>query len=259
MAKKIKQIYYPKLLVFLVVWLCLGCSSVPSKKIRIATAANMQFAMEALVTSFTAETAIACELIIGSSGKLTAQIIAGAPYDIFVAADMKYPNELFNRGYAVKPSKVYAHGTLVLWTLDHRIVPSLSVLKSDVVPYIAIANPSIAPYGKAAIEVLKANGLYAEVKQKLVYGESIAQTNQFINSGAARIGFTAKSVVLAPRLRKKGNWISIPDSLHTKIDQGMVQIKRDTSADEAAAFYNFLTSEKAKVILRNFGYIVTER
>ena len=236
-----------------------GSGETDQKKITIATAANMQFAMEELIKVFTEKTGIECDLVIGSSGKLTAQISEGAPYDIFVSANMKYPNEIFKKGLAVSEPSVYAYGKLVLWTTNDGIEPSLGILSSNKIEHIALANPKTAPYGIAAEEVLKKNDLLEVLGDKFVYGESISQTNQFITSGSANIGFTAKSVVLSPQMIDEGKWIEISDSLYSPIDQGIVLIKRDEGDLESAKeFKDFLFSEDAQEILIKFGYDINE-
>ncbi len=229
----------------------------PIPKITIAVAANMQFAMKALTHTFAKEAGIECDLVISSSGKLTAQIKEGAPYDLFISADMKYPDVLYKAGLAIQKPEVYAYGKLVLWSMDSSIKPSLSILKSNRIKHIASANPKTAPYGVATIQVLKRDGLFNSVKSKLVYGESISQTNQFIISRSAQVGFTAKSVVLSPEMKGQGNWIELDPESYSPIAQGVIIIKR-TQKEEANAqkFYNFLFSQEAKEILKNFGYSV---
>ena len=172
--------------------------------LTIATAANMQFAMEDMIRAFEVAADISCELVVSSSGKLTAQIHEGAPFDILISADMKYPEDLYRAGLTETPPQVYAYGKLVLWSLQDSLELSLQALKSPNVRHVALANPETAPYGKAALEVLQYHGIYEEVREKLVFGESIAQTNQFIISKAAEAGFTAMSVVLAMWISASG-------------------------------------------------------
>ncbi|MBS9461668.1 molybdate ABC transporter substrate-binding protein [Flagellimonas sp. 389] len=225
----------------------------------IATAANMRYAIEDLVKAFTKETGIQCDLVISSSGTLTAQIKEGAPYDVFISADTKYPNDIFKSGLAKNPPKIYAYGKLVLWTMTENIVPSISILNDDSIDHIAIANPKIAPYGKAAISVLNHYKLLDKIEGKLVYGESISQTNQFILSASAELGFTSLSVVLAPELKEKGTWIELENHLYKPIAQSVVQIAHEkVNANSSKKFYDFLFSKKAKEILKNFGYSVDE-
>ncbi|PKV49066.1 molybdate transport system substrate-binding protein [Aquimarina sp. MAR_2010_214] len=244
-------------LTYLTVTTTIGCQRKQEEKLTIAVAANMQFAMKELSKAFTVQTGIVCDLIISSSGKLTAQIKEGAPFDIFVSANMKYPKELFNSGFATKAPKIYGYGKLVMGSMIDSIHPSLEILKSSKINHIAIANPKMAPYGMATIEVLKKHNLYESVKNKLVYGESILQTNQFIISKSAEIGFTSKSVVLSPEMNNKGNWIDIEDTDHSAIAQGVV-ILNHNNQEKAKKFYDFLSSAEARRILESFGYLTKE-
>lgn len=247
------------LLFILTLFLFFSCKHTETNHLTIATAANMQFAMDKITEAFTNETGIKCETIISSSGKLTAQIKEGAPYHIFVSADMKYPNELYASGFATQKPKIYAYGKLVMWSMVDSIIPSIQLLQHKKIDHIAIANPKTAPYGLAAIEVLKKFSIFDSIQHKLVYGESIAQTNQFITTKAAEIGFTAKSVVSSPSIKEMGNWIEIDESNYTPIAQGIVILKnKTTNFNQAQKFYNFLFSTKGKEILKTFGYSVKE-
>jgi molybdate transport system substrate-binding protein len=141
---------------------------------------------------------------VSSSGKLTAQIRSGAPFEVFLSADTKYPDELHKAGFAAQAPKVYAYGSLVLWSREKRDLPqNLRFLTGPQIARIAVANPKLAPYGEAAVQALTYYKLYPKVEKKLVFGESIAQVNQYVLSGAAPVGFTAKSVVLDPAARAK--------------------------------------------------------
>lgn len=223
--------------------------------LTIATAANMQFAITELTEAFSQRTGITCQTVVSSSGKLMAQIQAGAPFDVFVSADMKYPTALFETRWTTAAPEVYAYGKLILWTTAPQLTPSLSVLSTDSIQHIAIANPKIAPYGEAALEVLTAYGLHQKIAHKFVMGESIAQTNQFILINAAEIGFTAQSVLYTPSLNNQGKWIALPDSLYTPIAQGVVCLKNGETRQAAAKqFYDFLFSNEGKSILAKFGY-----
>jgi len=230
-----------------------------SKIVTIAAAANMQYVMGALVREFEDHTGIRCHLIIGSSGKLTAQITEGAPYDILVSADMKYPLEIYNAGLAVDLPASYGYGQLVLWTMKEGIHPSIDLLKGQSIDHIALANPLTAPYGKAAMEVLSHYGLTDSLAHKLVYGESVSQTNQFISSKSVELGFTAMAVVLSPELKEKGSWTLLDNTSYTPIQQGAVIINRDqANISEIREFYEYLFSKEAKILLKNFGYLVDE-
>lgn len=243
-------------LAFAIMFFCISCHSSISEKLTIATAANMQFAMAELVEAFSEEKNMDCETVVSSSGKLTAQIRSGAPFDVFVSANRKYPDLLFEKGLTTASPKIYAYGKLVLWSAKGEAPSDISDLKKEDIRHIALANPKTAPYGEAAEEVLRRHGLFEELKNRLVYGESIAQVNQFVNSGAAQVGFTAKSVVLSPNLRGKGTWAAIDSEVHSPIEQGAVVLKKSAHLPEAESFVEFLFSKKGKAILEKYGYEV---
>lgn len=222
--------------------------------LRIATAANMQYATLVITQAFTEETGIPCEMIVGSSGKLMAQIKAGAPFDVFLSANMKYPQELYNTDYTTAPPQVYALGKLVLWTNQSGLTPELSQVNDSSIRHLALANPETAPYGTAALQALQNGGFYESVQEKLVYGESVSQATQFILSGAAELGFTAKSVMLSGQLTDQGSWLMVDERLYEPIRQGAVLIKKEISGPAAAQFMTFLKSQRVKNILTNFGY-----
>lgn len=250
------SIIMQKLFSLLLILSIILCSCEPEKdSFRIAAAANMRFAMEEITAEFQRISGNECELITASSGKLTAQIINGAPYDIFLSADSKYPERLYNDGKAVAPPRTYAFGQLVLWTASDTPFDSYTILDSDYIQYIAMANPETAPYGRATREMLEKVDYWDEIEDKLVFGESVGQTTQFIETGTANIGFTSKSMVMAPRFQSKGHWIQIPDSLHKTIEQQFIIIANDNQKVEIARdFVSFLDSDTAKSILEKYGY-----
>ncbi|MBK7872481.1 MAG: molybdate ABC transporter substrate-binding protein [Saprospiraceae bacterium] len=220
-------------------------------------AANVQFAMEEMEQSFEEETGIQLEQVISSSGKLTAQIMQSAPYDIFISADMKYPDTLFQRGFAAESPRACAYGTLVLWTMrDFDLNNWQELLAQDSIQKIAIANPATAPYGLQTLNLLKYYNLYETVQSKLVFGESIAQTNQYIASGACELGFTAKSIVLAPEIQGKGKWIEIDAIAYQPIEQGVVITKYGVTQHSSVSqrFFDYLFSEKGRAIFSKYGY-----
>jgi molybdate transport system substrate-binding protein len=229
-------------------------------KITVAVAANMQYTMEALRDEFNKTNKTRVELISGASGNLAQQIIQGAPYDIFLSADTMYPNRLYDKKLALEPPKVYAQGLLVLWSTKKNIHPDgdLSLLLKDEIRHIAIPNPQIAPYGAAAEFILKKYNLYNKLESKLVTGESIAQTSQFIATQAADIGFTAKSVVLSDKMKGKGHWFELNQADYPPILQAVVLLKpiQQRNSASAKAFYEFLFSQRAKIIFKKFGYLV---
>ena len=240
------------------VLLCLLVMLVGCKKekpvLTLATSSNMQFAMKELVTSFTSKTGYPCEAVVSSSGKLTAQIKEGAPFDLFFSADMKYPTELYNDGYTTGKPLVYARGKLVMWCMNR--VPTARFLGSDYIKHIALANPRTAPFGKASLEVINHYRLYPYVKEKLVYGESISQVNQFVTTNSVDLGFTSMSVVLSSEMKDVGYWVEVDSAAYRPINQGMVALNNDKKLrKEVDAFVDFLFSKSGKKVLKDFGYL----
>lgn len=239
---------------FLSLLLC-PLSLLAQQPLRVAVAANAQFVMEQMKTSFQKKTGITVESIVNSSGKLTTQIQQGAPYDVFLSADTAYPQTLHKQGLSLAAPVIYAYGSLVLWTAgDLPVTADLKILLDPAVRHVAIANPATAPYGDAAIAFLKYKKLLDQVQPKVVYGESIAQVNQYILTGAAEVGFTAKSVVLDPSLTNRGHWIDLPTTGYSPIAQGVVILKRTSQPRVAQQFVQFLRSPEARRILQQFGY-----
>ncbi|WP_353717499.1 molybdate ABC transporter substrate-binding protein [Dyadobacter sp. 676] len=245
------------LILALFVALLAGCSK-PTEKIIVATAANVQYVMKEIQREFEKESGKKVEIVVASSGKLTTQIREGAPFDVFVSADTKYPEEIFKNGGSDHKPEVYATGALVLWSKD---IPETDlkpeILTTANVKKIAIPNPQTAPYGEAAIQVLNASKLYDQTEKKLVYGESIAQTAQYITTGSAEVGFNALSIVLSPEMKGKGHYIIVDSSLYKPIQQAAILLKHSKDSPKKASserFYQFLYSPKAKAIFRKYGY-----
>ncbi|WP_457639099.1 molybdate ABC transporter substrate-binding protein [Persephonella sp.] len=227
----------------------------PVSAVTVAVSANVQYAVQELVKAFREKYPdIPVKTVTASSGKLTAQIERGAPYDIFMSADMKYPMYLYRKGVTAGKPQVYAEGVLVLWSMKNIPVKDkgLKVLESKELKKIAVPNPKNAPYGRASVEVLKNLGMYEKVKNRIVYGESVAQTSQYIYRQLVDAGFTAKSIVLSPKLKNKGVWVEVNRNLYSPIKQGAVLVKNSSGAEK---FYRFLFSKKAKEILKKYGYV----
>lgn len=230
------------------------------EKLTIAVAANMQYTMEALKAEFNKTNKTEISVVLGASGKLTQQIMQSAPFDIFISADTAFPKKLSDSNFTAVPPKVYARGLLVLWSAKPNVQPAadFKLLLSDDIQHIAIANPKTAPYGTAAEFILKKYNLYDKVSSKLVTGESITQTSQFIATQAADIGFTAKSIVISDEMKDKGKWVELNHNDYPPIKQAAVLLKygQQNHAAEAKKFYDFLYSKQAKEIYKKFGYIV---
>lgn len=248
-------------IIVLVLFLALPISAF-ADEITIAAAANVQFALEDLKAEFTKETGIKVKSVIGASGNLTSQIENGAPFDVFLSADMKYPNRLFNDGLSVESPQAYAYGVLVLWTMKELdLSKGIDVLTENEIKKIALADPSVAPYGRQAVNAMKKHHFYPAISSKLVYGESISQANQFITTGAADIGFTAKSVVAASNMKDKGKWIEVDPQSYEPIAQGSIVLKysRKNHFKEAKAFEDFIFTPPAQEIFKKYGYKIPSR
>lgn len=226
--------------------------------LTVAVAANVKFAFDDLAAAFTSETGIAIQPVFGSSGKIAAQVKEGAPYDVFLSADMEFPARLYQGGQAVTAPKVYAYGRIVLWAANAKLDlgRGLGVLAGGEVKKIAIANPRVAPYGAEALKALDKLGLRGAVEPKLVYAENIAQVVQYVDSGNVDAGFTAKALVTAPENAGRGKWIDVPPEAYAPIAQGAVILRHGQAKHIEAArkFYNFLYSAKARAILEKFHY-----
>lgn len=237
-----------------------GFAIAQQQKITVAVAANMQYAFNQLKSEFEKSTNIHVDVVIGASGNLTQQIMQGAPFDVFVSADTAYGQKLFENHFAAEPPKVYARGVLVLWTTRTNLKPeaNLQFLLSNKIKSIAIANPKIAPYGTAAQAILKKYNLLEKISGKLVYGESITQTSQFIATQNADVGFTANAIVLSNKMKNKGVWTELNLNDYPPILQSAVLLKYGMKKNSFAAkkFYEFLYSANAKAVYKKYGYIV---
>ena len=228
--------------------------------IKVALASNVSYTIEDLKKEFNRlYPDIKVQVILGSTGKLTAQIRNKAPYDILMGANMIYPEALYKEGFAVTRPLIYAKGSLALVSSKkHDLSKGIKIVTNESIKRIAIANPKTAPYGKATIEALNNAKLYDKINKKLIYGESISQTLTYAIRGAD-LGFIAKSSLYSPQmkhLKKDKQWIEVDPKLYTPIDQGVVILKHGEGNCEVAAFYSFIFSQKAKSIFEKFGYIV---
>lgn len=226
--------------------------------INVACAANMQYAMKEIVAVYKAKTGKVVTPVFGSSGKLSAQVLNGAPFDVFVSADMGYGDTLFAKGYAVATSKVYASGVLVLWTLrpDLDMGKGFAVLKDATVKSIAVGDLKLTVYGPAAHQAMQRSGILDAVKSKIVYGENINTVAQYIVNQSADIGFSNLSFTQQGPMAGKGKWIEVDAKLYDPLPQGAVVLRygKDNNPKEAQAFFDFLYGEQTRAILKKNGY-----
>ncbi|QIE54762.1 molybdate ABC transporter substrate-binding protein [Pikeienuella piscinae] len=223
----------------------------------VAVAANYTIAAERIAAAFTEKTGEEVKLTTGSTGKLYAQIRAGAPFAVMLSADAATPERLEAEGLAAKGSRfTYAFGQLVLWSADEgRFGDGLAAALNDPsVRHVAIANPDLAPYGAAAREALTALGLWEGVRPKIVMGENIGQTFALVESGAAAVGFVALSAVRPPGAPPQGSLIRVPKGAYAPIRQDAVLLLPGAEDETAKAFLAFLGGETARAITAAFGY-----
>jgi molybdate transport system substrate-binding protein len=230
-----------------------ACGHSPaSHRLSIAAAADLQFALADGVRQFHRQhpqTDLAINY--GSSGNFYAQIRNGAPFDVFLSADIRYPRNLTQDGVAAGSVFSYATGKIVVWVpASSRLDPATAV-RDAAVRRIAIANPQHAPYGRAAEAALHSMGVYESVANKLVLGENISQTLQFVQTGAADVGIVALSLALAPNLRGQGRYWEVPVSAYPKIEQGGVILKDSPAARE---FRDWLLSPSGRALLQQYGF-----
>jgi molybdate transport system substrate-binding protein len=222
----------------------------------VAVAANFAGPLAKIGEGFTAATGHTLKVTSGSTGKFYSQIVAGAPFDVLIAADDETPKKLISDNLAVAGSHfTYAIGRLVLWSAQPGLVDDQgAVLASGKFTHLAIANPKLAPYGRAGAEVLKARGLTDAVAPKLVTAESIAQAYQFVATGNAELGFVAMSQVAVPGKPVTGSYWRVPPSLYDEIRQDAVLLKFGEKNAAAAALMRYLKGAAAKTVIQSYGY-----
>jgi len=248
----------PKIVLRWLPALCLALASATAlaEEIQVAVAANFTAPMKLIAADFEKDTGHKAVLTFGATGKFYAQISNGAPFEVFLAADDETPARLEKEGAAVNGSRfTYATGKLVLWSAQPGLVDAQGeVLKKGDFKKIAIAAPKLAPYGAAAVETMNKLGLQAALEPKLVQGESIGQAFSFVSTGNAELGFIALSQVYEGGKIKSGSAWIVPESLHSPIRQDAVLLARAKDSKAAAQLMAYLKTDKAKAVIRAFGY-----
>ena len=234
------------------------------QEIVVAAAADLSVALPQLVSNYTKKTGRTVKVSFGSSGNLTNQIKNGAPFDVFFSADEEYPQQLISEGLASHSSLyVYAVGRLVLWApADSKLDPAkleIKTLLDPSVKKISIANPSTAPYGRAAQAVLRHYGIYDQVAGKLVFGESVSQAAQFVESGNAQAGLIALAHALDPAMKDKGRYWAVPLDTYPTLKQAVVILSHSKQQAAAAKFLDYLRSPEATSLLANYGFNLPEK
>lgn len=225
-------------------------------EVQVAVAANFTAPMQQIAAQFEKDTGHKAILAFGATGKFYAQIVNGAPFDVLLAADDETPARLEADGQGMSGSRfTYAIGKLVLWSADPALIDARGeVLKTGNIKHLAIANPKTAPYGAAAVEVLGKLGLLAGLQGRFVQGENIAQTQQFIVTGNAELGFIALSQVIKDGKIASGSAWTVPANLYQPIRQDAVLLARGKDKPAAGALLAYLKGDKARAVIKSFGY-----
>ena len=236
----------------------LGASASEAQGLAVAAASDLQAALPVIALPFEKDTGQKLALTFGSSGNFFSQVANGAPFDVFLSADIEYPRRLEAAGLAERGSLVaYARGRIVLWTRRDSgidVTRGLPVLTDAKVRRIAIANPEHAPYGRAAVAALKAATIYERVKDKFVLGENISQAAQFAQSGGADVGIIALSLAVTPTLKTYGTHVDVPDALYPPIEQAAVVIAASRQKTLARQFIDALQKPETVRLLHTFGF-----
>lgn len=251
-----------KTLFLCVVLLTGALQALAQETLTVAAAADLQPVMTEIAARFQKHSGASVKLSFGSSGNFFAQIKNGAPYDLFFSADVDYPAKLQAAGL-IEPGSLspYAFGKIALWAPNRSSIDvskGMSVLTENGVKKIAIANPAYAPYGRAAEATLKNAGLWESVSSKLVLGENIAQTAQFVQSGNADVGIVALSLIFAPAMKDRGKYLIVPQSLYPPLQQAAVILKSSQHKELAAKFLEYTKSSEISSLLRQYGFSSAE-
>jgi molybdate transport system substrate-binding protein len=231
-----------------------------AQEIRVAAAADLKFALDELGSHYEKQTGRKIDVSYGSSGNFLAQIQNGAPFDLFLSADIEYPRKLEAAGL-IEPGTLYEYalGRIVIWMPSDTRIELAKVgwkaLLDPSIQKISIGNPEHAPYGRAAVAALHSAGIYEQVRAKLVYGENVAQAAQFVASGNAQAGILALSLAISPAMREGKRW-EVPANMYPPIEQAAVILKNTKDKGAARGFLTFLKSAEARKILESYGFSV---
>lgn len=251
-----------RLLTVILLALATFAAGAEAPSLTLAVASNMSACIERLDAEFIKQhPGVEIKVATGASGNFFAQISNGAPFEVFISADMDYPRKLVAAGLAEADTlRPYALGRLALWTNTPGINPGRGriVFTAASTNKIAIANPDTAPYGRAAIEALDRLGVLATAKTKLVIGENVAQAAQFVQSGNADVGLVPYSLLVVPPLKGVGLYILLPGGVYSPIEQGAVVTHKGSSNPLARAYLSFLGSDAARSIIEDSGYALPD-
>ncbi len=257
--KKFKKGCFFVVVIFLSI--CISDTVRAAEELSLAAASDLKFAMDDICMTFEEiNPGIEIRVSYGSSGNFFAQIKQGAPFDIFFSADSSYPKFLEEEGLAVRGTRgLYAVGKIVLWIPKKsklNFQKELKVILEPEVKRLAIANPKHAPYGRAAEEALRYYGLWDKVQDKLIYGENISQTAQFVQTGAADAGIIALSLAISPRMENEGDYWIIPAVSYSRLEQAYIVLQRGKDKSSVKSFLEFVQGKNGKKILSRYGFVL---
>lgn len=238
-----------------VVCLLLSITVGAQKTFKVAAAANLRNVFTVIKDKYEKEhPGVKVEVNFSSSGSFVQQILNGASFDLFMAADKNFPLKLQSKGVTYGKVSTYVYGKLAMWSKTVDVNKGLSVLEDDAVKRISVAKPETAPYGDRAVELLKKQGLFDRLKTKIIYGDNISAAAQYAFTGNVEVGFVALSLALAPDMKGKGKCYVIPQNLYTPIEQACVLIKQPVRNLEAEKFMKFILGNSCNSIWEEFGY-----
>jgi molybdate transport system substrate-binding protein len=242
-----------------------GAGVVPAAELTVAAAADLKFALDDLVAKFqTNQSSVNVKVTYGSSGNFYAQLQNKAPFDLFFSADIAYPRKLAAAGLALDTNVfLYAVGRIVVWVPKESELDvgklGIQALLAPSVKKVAVANPQHAPYGRAAVAAMKSLQVFEQAEPKLVYGENIAQTAQFVQSGAADIGIIALSLAIAPQMHDAGRHWEIPFESYPRMEQGGIVVNGTKEPRAARAFRDFVLGKHGREVFKRYGFSLPER
>lgn len=239
----------------MIVLLLISITISAQKNIKVAAAANLRGVFEEIKENYEKENpGIKIDVTFGSSGNFVQQILNGASFDLFMAADRGFPLKLQKEGATYGKVSTYIYGRLAMWSNTEEVSKGLSILKNNSIKRIAIAKPETAPYGECAIELLKRKGLFNDIQSKIIYADNISAAAQYAFTGNAEVGFIALSLALSPEMKGKGKCYIIPQELYPPIEQACVLIKKNSRNIAAERFMKALLENKYNAIWKKYGY-----
>ena len=225
------------------------------KSVKVAAAANLRDVFMEIKEAYEKENpGVKIDVTFGSSGNFVQQILNGASFDFFMAADKSFPLKLQNKGATYGKVSTYIYGKLAVWSNTIDVKKGLDVLKTNAVKRISVANPETAPYGERAIELLKKQNIYDEVKTKIIYGDNISAAAQYAFTGNTEIGFIALSLAMSPEMKGKGKCYVVPQNLYTPIEQACVLIKKNSRNIAAEKFMKKFIGQNYDALWIKYGY-----